>query len=916
MTLYIITNSLLKGCVLDLLKRLLFSYKTTVLLLFTIGLGAGVATFIENDFGTSTARVMVYNSLWYEIALILTTINLAGIIYFSKMWKKPAKFIFHFAFVVILIGAGITRYVGFEGIMHIHEDESTNEMISLEPYIQVTIDDGTNKYYQEYQKEFSALLNDFDYDIQFGDKTLNLKYKDYKYIKQNGTDIGILLADATLGDVTKEIKLVGKRGMRGLTVVEDFGGVNITFEYGSKQMSIPFNIKLRDFELTRYPGSMSPSSFASEVTVIDDKTNTQFDYRIYMNNTLDYGGYKFFQSSYDPDETGTILSVNNDPGRLPTYLGYFLLTLGLLWNLFDKKSRFLQLSRYLKTFKTASVFLIALFVGLNSYLRASDDMLSYLNVYKEKSKEISKQFGTLITQDNQGRMKPLNTLNTDIMYKLSGKSSMFGMNSDQIVLGMLTRPDIWSQIKMIKITSPKLKEFLEVDTKEGYIAFSEVFDGRNYRLAKLVEETNRIKPIDRGTFERDIIAVDERINIAYMVYNSSLLRILPYQNAQNSKWYSPIEALDTFEEPHLEAVSLMIKGFINSFANDDYENAKTFLGHIDTYQKTVGKDIMPSQNKLNLEIFVNKAQIFPNLTIAYMIIGILLFIIAMTGVINRKLYSERINKAAYYAVAVLFIIHTVGMGLRWYISGHAPWSDTYESLLYIAWSAALAGAVFFRTSLMALAATAVVAGVFMFTAHLSNINPQITNLVPVLKSYWLTIHVSAITGSYGFLGLGAMLGFMALILFIFRNPNKPHIDDTIKQITAINEMALIFGLSLLVVGNFLGGVWANESWGRYWGWDPKETWAYVSIVVYTIVLHLRLIKKLDTPFVFSVASLVAFSAILMTYFGVNFYLSGLHSYATGDPVPVPTWVYVSVVTICVLIAFSYRNRNLKLAPTE
>jgi ABC-type transport system involved in cytochrome c biogenesis permease subunit len=202
------------------------------------------------------------------------------------------------------------------------------------------------------------------------------------------------------------------------------------------------------------------------------------------------------------------------------------------------------------------------------------------------------------------------------------------------------------------------------------------------------------------------------------------------------------------------------------------------------------------------------------------------------------------------------------------------------------------------------------AGIFMFTAHLSGIDPQITNLVPVLKSYWLTIHVSVITASYGFLGLGAILGLMALLMFNIRDPKKPHIDDTINHITAINEAALIIGLAMLVVGNFLGGVWANESWGRYWGWDPKETWAWVSIIVYAFVIHTRLIKKLNTPYIFNVLSLFAFSSILMTYFGVNFYLSGMHSYATGDPVPVPTWVYYMTAGMIAVTVLAYRKRDL------
>ena len=287
-----------------------------------------------------------------------------------------------------------------------------------------------------------------------------------------------------------------------------------------------------------------------------------------------------------------------------------------------------------------------------------------------------------------------------------------------------------------------------------------------------------------------------------------------------------------------------------------------------------------------------------------------LFIVSFLTVFNKNWSSKKLNTAIFVILAVLFAIHTFGMGHRWYISGHAPWSDTYESLVYIAWSVMFAGVIFFRKSLMALSATVVMAGVFMFTAHLTGIDPQITNLVPVLKSYWLTIHVSIITGSYGFLAIGAMLGFMSMVLFIFRSPNKPHIDQNINHITAINEAALILGLAALVVGNFIGGVWANESWGRYWGWDPKETWAYVAIVFYAFVIHLRFIPKLNTPYVFAVASTWVFSTVLMTYFGVNFYLSGMHSYATGDPVPIPTWAYVLTTIVFIVTVLAGRKRDL------
>jgi len=260
---------------------------------------------------------------------------------------------------------------------------------------------------------------------------------------------------------------------------------------------------------------------------------------------------------------------------------------------------------------------------------------------------------------------------------------------------------------------------------------------------------------------------------------------------------------------------------------------------------------------------------------------------------------------------VFFIAHTMGLALRWYISGHAPWSNGFESMTYIAWATVLAGFIFSKHSPITLAATSILAGLILFVAHLSWMNPQVTNLVPVLNSYWLSIHVSMITASYGFLSLGALLGFITLLLFVIRtDANEKHIALSIKELNAVSEMSLMIGLVMLSVGNFLGGVWANESWGRYWGWDPKETWALVSILVYAVVVHLRFIKSIYSEFNFSVISLLSFTSILMTYFGVNYYLSGMHSYAKGDPVPIPDFVPVSYAIVAIIIALAFRNRKI------
>ncbi len=902
------------------LSDILFSFKTTLVLLAILGIGAGVATFIENDYGTSTARVLVYNHIWYEAILVLTTVNMAGVIRKYKMWKHPPRFLIHLSFIIILIGAGVTRYMGYEGIIHIREGQTENRMISLEPYLQVKIKQATGSYYQEYPLEFSALGNDFNYDIKFNNKVLNIKYNNYMYSKKGRNDMGILSVDITLNGQTKTVKLPGKRGQKGMSKMEDFGDTVVRLEYGSKTLQLPFSITLKDFQLDRYPGSMSPSSYASEVTV-NKQDGKKYDYRIFMNRTLHEGNFLFFQSSYDQDEKGTILSVNNDPGKWPTYLGYFLLTLGFILNLFDKKSRFWKLTKYVKEKNIASIaFALALSLAATD-MNASDSsvqlkdgansVVNYLNNFKEVSTDTAEKFSLLATQSNMGRMKPLNSLNREIVLKLSGKTSLFGMNSDQIVLGMLSRPEIWRHVKMIKVKTPKLKKLLGVEASRKFIAFSEVFKDGKYVLTEETNKAYRKKPAERGTFEKDILRVDERLNVAFMTYNGNLFKIFPKIKDPANKWVNPLDAIKEFQGEAQKAVETMIRGFINAVIKENFTEANKYIDIISQYQHKAGAAVIPDDAQMDREIAFNNLDIFPKLTLAYLFVGFIMLIAAFIVVFNPKIKPVKTTLFFFVVLLTLFAAHTFGMGFRWMVSGHAPWSDTYESLLYISWSAVFAGVIFFRKSLLALSSAVIVAAIFMFTAHLTNIDPQITNLVPVLKSYWLTIHVSILTASYGFFGLSAIIGYLSLIIFIFRSKNRAHLDETIKHIAAISEIALIIGLSAITIGNFLGGVWANESWGRYWGWDPKETWAYVSIVVYAFVVHMRFVKPLNNPFAHSVASVLSFSSILMTYFGVNFYLSGMHSYATGDPVPVPTWVYYTVAIVFITIALAYRKRNLK-----
>ncbi len=327
---------------------------------------------------------------------------------------------------------------------------------------------------------------------------------------------------------------------------------------------------------------------------------------------------------------------------------------------------------------------------------------------------------------------------------------------------------------------------------------------------------------------------------------------------------------------------------------------------------------MPSESKIDLEIAYNKYNIFSRLAKYYGYIGAILLILHFINILKPKIDLKWVIRISSVLVIVLFLLHTAGLVLRWNISGHAPWSNGYESMIYIAWATILSGLIFVRRSEITLAVTAVLASLILAVAGMSWMDPEITNLVPVLKSYWLIIHVAIITASYGFLALGAMLGFFNLILMNFKTKNNfERLNLTITELTYIIEMTLIVGLFMLTIGTFLGGVWANESWGRYWGWDPKETWALVTVLVYSFVAHMRFIPGFRGNFAYSFSSLISYASVLMTYFGVNYYLSGLHSYAKGDPVPVPNFVYYSLVVVAVVGIMAYiSDRKYKTKPLK
>ncbi|MDP2422747.1 MAG: cytochrome c biogenesis protein CcsA, partial [Bacteroidales bacterium] len=651
-----------------------------------------------------------------------------------------------------------------------------------------------------------------------------------------------------------------------------------------------------------------------EVTLIDEVHQVEKPYRIYMNNILKYRGYRFFQSSYDQDELGTILSVNYDSvGTAVTYFGYFIMTMGMIFTFFSRSSRFRRLVRSSAKLrlKREQIFAPLLILGL--FLSVTQ--LSAQTSANVVSKEHAREFGKLQVQNIDGRIEPVNTLASEFLRKVAKKNSYEGLTPVQLFLEMTIEPKAWLSAPLIKVSHPDMKKLLGVG---GDFASLHNFFGSNhdnsYKLGTLVEQTFEKKPVQRTKFDKEIITVDERVNLLYQMLNGTLLRVFPAPGDDNQKWADLTGILMQDDHTMSDFASSTMRGYstalITARQTADYSAALEYLNQLKSKQADLGAAIYPSSFKTALEVFYINFNLYSKLSKFYVLAGLILLVLHILVLLKPTLKVKTFTKTGFWVVMALFLVHTAGLGIRWYISGHAPWSNGYETLLYISWSTCLAGLIFAKRSPITLSVTAILSAITLFVAGMSWMNPELTNLVPVLKSFWLIIHVAIITASYGFLGMTALLGLVNLMVMIIRNPlNSTRINLTIKELGFIIEIALIVGLFLLTIGSFLGGVWANESWGRYWGWDPKETWAMVTILVYAFIVHTHKIPGFRGSFALSAFALIGFSSVLMTFFGVNYYLSGLHSYAQGDPPPVPAGVYITAVMVLFIVAMAYLSQR-------
>lgn len=1039
-------------------------FMTILVLVFFLAIA--IATGVETYYDTITAKYFIYNAKWFEWVIFLLFINLINNIFRYKMYKleKIGSLIFHVSFLIIVIGAYITRTVSYEGIMPIRENAAANKIFTSDTYLQVKVDDKLNQYNLDLPFLFSSTLNQAKADWQqkfaavglgslvadhvplhtefsFPDanRPIEISYAKFlpKYFESDtlvpadgGTDFfhivtvgetgrqnnyvgnnsvaegagmiittdtsltsairiitidtvdyiyspydisfmnmreqtnGVIPRDTMIefkpairlynvngfqfvykqklsdhkiekigeinhpkgGDVLQVrikdgetedfMNLPAELGTYPKFTTKDINGLTYRLCFGSKELTLPFFIYLRDFQLEKYHGTNNPSSYASEVTLIDTLKTNEFEHRIFMNNVLDYEGYRFFQSSFDEDEKGTILSVNHDWwGTMVTYIGYLLMGIGMVMAIFMPGSRFRLLMRNakgvrVKREKLMVLMPLLLMANLSFAQHPSDSLPPYVPINVEHAND----FGKLVMQDFGGRYMPVNTMADMVMRKVHRSTTYKNQNANQVFVGMHTNFANWFEEDFIYVSGDSTKKLLGTDSK--YAAMSDFYDLKaGYKLTEVVKKAQAKSPSNRNVFDKDFIKTDERFNIMRGVVMGAYLKIFPIKGDSTKTWHAPADNLARLTGQD----SLFVNGIMTMYvieahhAQDvgDWTEPAKVLALMKKYQRGAGdQEAMPSDSVIAWEVYYNKADIFNKLNYLYLTAGFLLLIFQFINLFRPSFKVKWINRVGMVIFIGLAAYHAFGLGLRWYLSGHAPWSNGYEAIVFIAFVTALAGILFSRHSKIVLGATGILAWLMLFVASMNNMDPQISNLVPVLKSYWLMIHVAIITGSYGFLGLSAVLGIINLFVDIFKTKaSAKRLSLTQKELRYVSEMVMTIGLFMLTIGTFLGGVWANESWGRYWGWDAKETWALASVLMYSIILHLRFIPGLKSDYTFNFMSLWGYSTIIMTFYGVNFYLSGLHSYATGDPVPIPGWVPLTVALFATLSLVAYLRKR-------
>ena len=562
--------------------------------------------------------------------------------------------------------------------------------------------------------------------------------------------------------------------------------------------SLPFSIRLDSFRIRCYPGTNTPADYQSFVTI--EQGHTRRNATISMNNILALDGYRLYQSSYDEDMHGSVLSVKYDPfGTGITYIGYLLLAVSMVWVLCSKRERFRHLLR--KVMSCRAVVLCILFILYGSAVHAR----SLPTVNAEKAESMARKQIVY-----NGRIVPFNTMAHDFMLKIYGNPSYHGLSAEQVVYGWIARPDVWKDEPMIKVKDKSLRKKLGAADK--YVSFQSLFNPDcSYKVTALAENGVPSKPVQE---------VDEKVGIIIMLTQGSLFEPLPA------------------EAPRL------------------------------------------GSTRVEAEILYNRLPLVKVLFMLNITLGILSLALFILGIFANKYIKVPLQTLFSLSLIALLFLYA----LRWYVSGHIPLGNGYETMLFMSVVIMFISCIIGRRFPLLLCIGLLLSGFTLLVAHIGDSNPQITNLMPVLNSPLLSIHVSVIMMSYALLGLTFIIAIIYFVLIALQDKTRPATTADIARqlalLTPLSHLLLYPAVFLLACGIFIGAVWANISWGTYWSWDPKETWALITMMIYAIPFHTSLTGKLlNSPTRFHLFMLLAFLSVLMTYFGVNFFLGGMHSYA-------------------------------------
>ncbi len=625
----------------------------------------------------------------------------------------------------------------------------------------------------------------------------------------------------------------------------------------------PFSVSLKQFQVLCYPGTQTPQDFVSELQFTNHDGLSSETATVSMNRIASYQGYRFYQSGYDNDGLGTRLSISYDPyGIAITYTGYILLLVTFVGYFFSKKSQWQQLLNH-PVLKSAAAVVILCLMTVN---------LQAANQPKVLPTKAAEEFCDLCVLYN-GRICPLQTLARDFTMKLYGKTSYQSYSAEQVFTGWLFFYTSWNKQPMIKIKSQQVRKVLGVDSK--YICYNDFANGSHqYKLsnwrAQLSEDSNQAT-------QKAFAEADEKFNIVRMLFAGKLSCIFPYVDSyEHLQWYASGDVLPSEMDENTWMFIRKAMDYAAEFALvGDFQKFSEFTQKVKTYQQKTAGHVLPSPLQLKAEKMYNAIASVLWLAIVCMLGGIVLFLYAIRRTINHKSWHRPIFIISLAGVLAIFMFLSFRMILRTYISSHLPVTNGFETMQFLAWSILLLSLLLHKRFLQLLPFGFILCGLSLMVSVMGQSNPKITQLMPVLSSPLLSIHVVSIMISYALMAFMMMNGITALVLKYTTS------DSTIQlqSLHIISQIILYPAVFFMAAGIFIGAVWANMSWGRYWGWDPKEVWALITLLIYALALHPKSLTRFQKPLYFHWFSVLAFLAVLITYFGVNFILGGLHSYA-------------------------------------